>query len=107
MAAIANSIQARIAELVYPAAETHPDPAERRAAWRERQTAVSAIEAEFASALADEHLHEISEGRRQAVGALVYRQAWEAGHSAGYGEIENLYGEFAETALAIYDLATS
>jgi multidrug efflux pump subunit AcrA (membrane-fusion protein) len=29
---------------------------------------------------------------------IVYSQAWEQGHSSGYGEVETYYGEFAEMA---------
>ena len=107
MAEIADSIQARIDELVYPTSATHPDANERRAAQHDRQAIVRTIEADFATELADEYLYEVSESRRQALGQLVYDQAWDHGHSSGYGEVENYYSEFAETALKIYKLATS
>lgn len=29
---------------------------------------------------------------------IVYAEAWEQGHSSGYGEVEMYYGEFAEMA---------
>jgi len=107
MAAIADTIIARIEALGYPTDETHADPSERRAAQHERQLTVRAIEDHFATELADVYLEGISEARRREIGSLIYQQAHADGHSSGYHGIENSYIDLAEMAMRIYAIATS
>jgi predicted nucleic acid-binding protein len=42
-------------------------------------------------------------GLNEAQHGIVYAQAWEQGHSSGFGEVESYYGEFAEMARKLLD----
>ena len=79
--------------------------AAERKAEREERRAKAAAEAkghydrmftEIGQPLAD--LNEAQHG-------AVYSVAWEFGHSSGFAEVEGYYGDFAELARKIIDLA--
>lgn len=101
---IAQEFTDRARAIPYP---DSTDRDERVRLRREYDAAHAELNGEFAAALADEYLSEISETRRAAIGERTFALAWEHGHSSGYSEIENYYMDFAGFAIAVYSAATS
>jgi flagellar biosynthesis/type III secretory pathway protein FliH len=105
---LSATFEAQARAIPYPAAPTSRWQGEARAAalvtYRE---AHKALDAAFAAALAEEYLSDIAESRRAPIAAQTFSLAWEAGHSAGYSDVENHYIEFADFAVAVYGFATS
>lgn len=84
----------------YPMPGMRRGEAERQAratAMLEYRAAHTALESQWAEWLADEYASDFSSAGQ----VLIFRQAWEDGHSSGYQSVESSYEDLANFVRAV------
>lgn len=99
-----EDLKARQVELDLEKARIQEEIAQAR---RAELRAAREAEAAGVKALADRLYQEIVAqfGMPRSVGDAVWALAWEHGHSSGFSDVENYYGDFAELALKVWNAA--
>jgi hypothetical protein len=90
-----EELEVATAAVVYPRSTPgKPTPVQARFDYRD---AIAALEADWQPWLAQEYASDLPE----SLHPILFREAWEDGHSNGYREVESKYQDRAEFALLI------